>query len=137
MNAEIWISNLDVDPIALQQIKIRYYYMNEGGPMALEIFDKSFKRTDGTAFRTAQASFSMTSGKLTAPPTDFSDIAISGPEMLDATVPFYFKMSIHDQSHTRLNLTNDYSNPPVMVGPCPNIVGFVGTALVAGTPPPR
>lgn len=134
MNAEIWISNTGTTAIPLRQIKVRYYYVNEGGPMALEIFDKAFKRPDGTSISTA-SSFSMTTGKLTAPRMDFSDIAIGGTDMLGGTEPFYFKMSIHDQAHSPLNLSNDYSNGPSTVGPCPHIVAFVGTALAAGVKP--
>ena len=100
MNAEIWISNTGSAAIPLRQIKVRYYYVNEGGPMALEIFDKAFKQPDGTDLLSSAASFSMTTGKLAAPRMDFSDIAIGGSEALAGTVPFYFKMSIHDQAHT-------------------------------------
>lgn len=135
MNAEIWISSTGATAVPLRQIKVRYYYMNEGGPMALEIFDKAFKRPDGTDFLSSTASFSMTTGKLAAPRMDFSDIAIGGNEVLDGTEPFYFKMSIHDQAHSRLDLSNDYSNGPATVGPCPHIVAFIGTALAGGTPP--
>ena len=134
MNAEIWISSTGATTVPLRQIKVRYYYINEGGPMALEIFDKAFKRPDGTDFLSSTASFSMTTGRLAAPRMDFSDIAIGGNEEL-GTVPFYFKMSIHDQAHSRLDLSNDYSNGPPAVGPCPHIVAFIGTALAGGTPP--
>jgi hypothetical protein len=135
MNAEIWISNTGAASIPLRQIKVRYYYLNEGGPMALEIFDKAFKQPDGTDFLSSAASFSMTTGKVAAPRMDFSDIAIGGNEVLAGTVPFYFKMSIHDQAHSRLDLSNDYSNGPATVGACPHIVAFVGGAVSAGVPP--
>jgi len=135
MNAEVWISNVGEQAIALGMIKVRYYYTNEGGPMTLEIFDKAFKRPDGSGYQPATASFSMTSGKLTRPPMDFSEIAITGSKTLDGTVPFYFKMAIHDLNHSKLTLTNDYSNPPVAIGPCSTIVALVGNAVAGGVPP--
>jgi len=135
MNAEVWISNISGQAIPLSMIKVRYYYTNEGGPMTLEIFDKAFKRTDGTGYQTVPASFSMTSGKLAKPPMDFSDVAINGTSTIDGTVPFYFKMAIHDLNHTKLTLTNDYSNLPVAIGPCPTLVALVNNGVAAGVPP--
>jgi hypothetical protein len=135
MNAELWISNTGEQPIVLGMIKVRYYYTNEGGPMTLEIFDKAFKRPDGSGYQPATASFSMTSGKVARPPMDFSEIAITGSTTLNGTVPFYFKMAIHDLNHSKLTLTNDYSNPPVAIGPCPTIVALVGNAVAGGVPP--
>jgi hypothetical protein len=138
MNAELWISNGGPQPVALAQVTIRYYYVNEGGAMTLETFEKSFKRTDGTGFRASTVAPTMTTGKLTTstPPMDYSDIALLGPDQLDNTLPFYLKISIHDTNHTRLDLTNDYSNAPMALAACPHIVAFVGTTMAAGVPPP-
>ncbi|HEY8923515.1 MAG TPA: cellulose binding domain-containing protein, partial [Polyangia bacterium] len=135
MNAELWISNTGDQPIPLSMIKVRYYYTNEGGPMTLEIFDKAFRPPDGSAYVSATASFSMTNGKLAKPAMDFSEIAVTGPRPLDGTIPFYFKMAIHDLNHSKLILTNDYSNPPMALGPCPTIVALVGNAVAGGIPP--
>jgi len=135
MNTELWISNTGDQPIPIGTLKVRYYYTNEGGPMTLEIFDKAFKRTDGTGYSSVTASFSMTSGKLTKPAMDFSEIAVTGPSTLDKTVPFYFKMAIHDLNHSKLTLTNDYSSAPVVIGACPTIVALVGNAIAGGVPP--
>jgi hypothetical protein len=107
--------------------------------MMLEIFDKAFRNVDGTGFRASQAVFSMTTGALVSPPMDYSDIGIAGTDVLDGSLPFYFKMSIHDAGHSPLDLTNDYSNAPPAIAACPQIVAYLdagsGATVVAGTPP--
>jgi len=135
MHAEIWVVNTAPQAIPLSQVRLRYYYVNEGGTIGLEIFDKAFKNPDGTAYRSVQATFTATDGKLTAPPMDYTDIGIMTAATLDSTVPFYFKMSLHDGNHSRLDLTNDYSNGPVAISACPHIVAYLGDTLVAGIPP--
>ena len=135
MHAEIWISNASAHPVTLGQLRVRYYYVNEGGTIGLEVFDKSFKNPDGTGYRGTQATFTGTDGKLTTPPMDYTDIVVTSTEMLDNIVSFYFKMSLHDASQTKLDLTNDYSAAPTAIGPCPKIVVFFGDAVVAGVPP--
>jgi len=135
MHAEVWLVDTSPQPIALGQLHLRYYYVNEGGPIVLEIFDKAFKNPDGTGYRGVQATFTATNGRLAAPPMDYSDIAIMTAATLDNTVPFYFKMSLHDANHSRLDLTNDYSNGPSAISTCPHIVAYLGDALVAGIPP--
>ena len=135
MHAEIWLVNASAQPLPLGQLRLRYYYVNEGGPIMLEIFDKAFKNPDGTGYRSVQATFTPTNGKLTTPPMDYTDIAITTAATLDETVPFYFKMSLHDANHSKLDLTNDYSNGPAAISTCPHIVAYVGDAVVAGIPP--
>jgi len=135
MHAEIWLINASVQPLPLGQLRLRYYYVNEGGTIGLEIFDKAFKNPDGTGYRNVQATFAPTNGKLAAPPMDYTDIAIMTTATLDDTVPFYFKMSLHDQNHSKLDLTNDYSNGPAVISACPHIVAYLGDTLVAGVPP--
>lgn len=135
MHAEIWLVNASSQPLPLGQLRLRYYYVNEGGPIMLEIFDKAFKNPDGTGYRSVQATFTPTNGKLTTPPMDYTDIAITTAATLDDTVPFYFKMSLHDANHSKLDLTNDYSNGPAAISTCPHIVAYVGDAVVAGIPP--
>ncbi|HEY4188654.1 MAG TPA: hypothetical protein VGP07_26545 [Polyangia bacterium] len=135
MHAEIWLSNASAQPVALGQLRLRYYYVNEGSTISLEVFDKSFKNPDGSGYRGTAATFTGTDGKLTTPPMDYTDIAINSTELLDSTVSFYFKMSLHDASHTKLDLTNDYSAAPTAIVACPKIVVFLGDAVVAGVPP--
>jgi len=135
MHAEIWVVNGSSQPIPLAQLRLRYYYVNEGGTIGLEIFDKAFKNPDGSGYRNVTAMFTATDGKLAAPPMDYTDIALMTAATLDNTVPFYFKMSLHDQNHSKLDLTNDYSNGPVAVSPCPHITAYLGDTLVAGVPP--
>jgi len=135
MHAEIWVVNTSPQAIPLGQLHLRYYYVNEGGPIGLEIFDKAFKNPDGTGYRTVQAVFTPTNGRLTVPPMDYTDLAITTAATLDNTVPFYFKMSLHDGNHTKLDLTNDYSNGPTAISTCPHIVAYLGDRLVAGVPP--
>ena len=76
-----------------------------------------------------------TGQELGARSTGFNDIGIMTAATLDSTVPFYFKMSLHDGNHSRLDLTNDYSNGPVAISACPHIVAYLGDTLVAGIPP--
>jgi len=135
MHAEIWVFNTSAQSVPLGQVRLRYYYVNEGGTIGLEIFDKAFKNPDGTGYRSVQAAFTATDGKLTAPPTDYTDIGIMTAATLDNTVPFYFKMSLHDGNHSRLDLTNDYSNGPTAISTCPHIVAYLGDTVVAGIPP--
>jgi len=135
MNAEIWIANSATQAAPLGQLRVRYYYVNEGGTIGLEIFDKAFKNPDGSGYRAAQVMFSGMDGKLTAPPMDYTDIALASNEALDATVAFYFKMSLHDPNHSKLDLTNDYSNGPAAISTCPHIVVYLGDTIAAGIPP--
>jgi len=135
MHAELWLINTSAQPLPLGQLRLRYYYVNEGGTIGLEIFDKAFKEPDGTGYRSVQATFTATDGKLTAPPMDYTDIAIMTTATLDSTVPFYFKMSLHDVNHSKLDLTNDYSNGPTAISTCPHIAAYLGDTLVAGIPP--
>lgn len=135
MHAEIWLVNTGPQAIPLGQLRLRYYYVNEGGTIGLEIFDKAFKNPDGTGFRSVQATFMAMDGKLAAPPMDYTDIAVMTAATLDDTVPFYFKMSLHDQNHSKLDLSNDYSNGPAAISLCPHIAAYLGDTLVAGVPP--
>ena len=135
MNAEIWIADTSPQPVPLAQLRLRYYYVNEGGTIGLEVFDKSFKNPDGSGYRGALVTFTGTDGKLTAPPMDYTDITFTSAETLDATAAFYFKMSLHDPSHSKLDLTNDYSNGPTVISTCPHIVVYAADTIVAGIPP--
>lgn len=135
MHAEIWLVSTSPQPFPLDQLRLRYYYVNEGGTIALEIFDKAFKNPDGSDYRDVQATFTATDGMLTAPPMDYTDIVIASTAALDDTVPFYFKMSLHDASHSKLDLTNDYSAGPTAISTCPHITAYLGDMLIAGIPP--